>query len=393
MNLKKEFLKFQAKTSPYPIGIEIKKAKGTYIIDTNNNYYLDFIAGVSVCNLGHSNPKIIKAIEKQIKDYMHVMVYGEFIQKPAVRFAKELASKVSSNLKVTYLTNSGTEAIEGALKLAKRYTGKKEIIAAKKSYHGSTQGALSVLGVNKQKKNYKPLLPKIKFIDFNDFDQISKINYKTAAVILESIQGGAGFILPKKNYLNKIKKRCEEVGSLLILDEIQPGFGRTGKLYGFQHYNLEPDILVIGKAFGGGLPIGAFCSSNIIMNSLSENPKLGHITTFGGNPVVASAALAALKELYNSNLMEEINFKEHLFRTYLKHPKIEKINGKGLMLAIIFKTEKDVNKIVAECLKKGLLVFWLLWEKRAIRITPPLTISKTEIKKGCNIILSVLNNL
>tara|TARA_B110000263_G_C15310918_1_gene513194 strand:+ start:3132 stop:4313 length:1182 start_codon:yes stop_codon:yes gene_type:complete len=393
MVLKEDFFRYQAQTNPNPIGLVVKMAKGSYIVDSNDNHYLDFTAGVSVCNLGHSNPKIIQAIKAQLDSYMHIMVYGEFIQEPAVKLTKTLASKLSKKLEVTYLTNSGTEAIEGALKVAKRFTGRKELIAAKNSYHGSTHGSLSVLGLKSQKNNYKPLLPNIKFLTFNNLSDLSKISEKTAGVILETIQGGAGFIEPKNEYLKKVKNRCKEVGALFILDEIQPGLGRTGKLFGFQHYNAEPDILVIGKALGGGLPIGAFCSSNKIMKSLSFNPKLGHITTFGGNPIIASAALACIKELYNSKIMDSISYKEILFRKYLIHPKIVKINGKGLMLALIFKSKKIADDLVHQCLKRGLIIFWLLWEKKAVRITPPLTISKSEIKKGCDIIISTLNRL
>ncbi len=393
MNLKKDFFKYQAQTNNSPLGIEVKKAKGSFITDSKNNKLLDFVAGVSVANLGHSNPIINNAIKNQLDKYSHVMVYGESIQEPTVKLTKKIAQNLNKNLRVTFLTNSGTEAIEGALKMCKRFTGREELIGAKYSYHGSTQGSLSVTGSEKQKIKYGPLLPKIKFIKFNNFSDLSKITTKTAGVILESIQGGAGFILPKINYLKMVKKRCEEVGALLILDEIQPGLGRTGKLFSFQHYDVNPDILVIGKALGGGLPIGAFCSSKKIMKCLSVNPKLGHISTFGGNPVIASAAYATLNELIKSDLMKTIESKEKLFKEYLVHNKIKKINGRGLMLAIILKSNKIANKLVIESLKKNLILFWLLWEKRAVRITPPLTISKKEIKKGCDIIISILNSM
>ena len=393
MNLKKDFFKYQAQTNNSPLGIIIKKAKGSFIIDSKNNKLLDFVAGVSVANLGHSNPVVINAIKSQLDKYSHVMVYGESIQEPTVKLTKKIAQNLNNNLKVTFLTNSGTEAIEGALKMCKRFTGRDELIAAKYSYHGSTQGSLSVTGLEKQKIKYGPLLPKIKFINFNKFSDLSKITTKTAGVILETIQGGAGFILPKINYLKMVKKRCKEVGALLILDEIQPGLGRTGKMFSFQHYDISPDILVIGKALGGGLPIGAFCSSKKIMKCLSVNPKLGHISTFGGNAVIASAAYATLNELLKSNLMKTIESKEKLFRKYLVHSEIKKINGRGLMLALIFKSNKIANKLVLESLKKNLILFWLLWEKKAVRITPPLTISKKEIKKGCDIIISILNSL
>jgi acetylornithine/N-succinyldiaminopimelate aminotransferase len=388
-----DFLEFQAKTSPNPIGLEIKKAKGLYIWDTSNKKYLDFIAGVSANSLGHRHPKIIKAIKKQLDSYMHVMVYGEFAQKPAVDLSKKLIQKLAKNLDVLYLTNSGTEAIEGALKLAKRVTGRRELVSAKNSYHGSTHGSLSVTGYEKQKESFKPLLPGIKFIEFNNLKDLSLITEKTAAVILETIQGGAGFITPINDYLKKVKKRCVEVGALLILDEIQPGFGRTGKLFGYEHYGIIPDILVMGKGMGGGLPIGAFCSSKKNMKLLEVNPKLGHITTFGGNPVIAASALANLKLLYENSIMESIDSKEKLFRERLKHHLIKKINGKGLMLAIIFENSEIVDKVIYNCLKKGLLLYWLLWDKNAVRISPPLNISNKKIEEGCSIIIEVLNEI
>ena len=391
MKLIKDFLKYQAKTTPHPLSIEIKNAFGSHIVDSDNKKYLDFIAGVSVCNLGHSNPVVIKAIEKQIKKYMHVMVYGEFALEPSVKLSKEIVSKISKNLEVVFLTNSGTEAVEGSLKLAKRFTGRKEIIAAYNSYHGSTHGSLSTVGVTYMQEKFQPLLPMVNFINFNQDKDLYKISSNTACVILETIQGGAGFILPEKNFLKKVKKRCKEVGALLILDEIQPGFGRTGKLFGYQNYDVEPDILIFGKAFGGGLPIGGFCSSKKIMNSLSFDPKLGHISTFGGNPVISSASYAAIRELYDRKIMNKINSKEKLFRKYLKHPLIKKINGRGLMLALILQKSSIADYLVKDCLKNGLILFWLLWEKKAVRITPPLTIENNEIKLGCQIILNALN--
>ena len=391
MKLIKDFLKYQAKTTPHPLSIEIKNAFGSHIVDSDNKKYLDFIAGVSVCNLGHSNPVVIKAIEKQIKKYMHVMVYGEFALEPSVKLSKEIVSKISKNLEVVFLTNSGTEAVEGSLKLAKRFTGRKEIIAAYNSYHGSTHGSLSTVGVTYMQEKFQPLLPMVNFINFNQDKDLYKISSNTACVILETIQGGAGFILPEKNFLKKVKKRCKEVGALLILDEIQPGFGRTGKLFGYQNYDVEPDILIFGKAFGGGLPIGGFCSSKKIMNSLSFDPKLGHISTFGGNPVISSASYAAIRELYDKKIMNKINSKEKLFRKYLKHPLIKKINGRGLMLALILQKSSIADYLVKDCLKNGLILFWLLWEKKAVRITPPLTIENNQIKLGCQIILNSLN--
>ena len=391
--MRKKFFKYQAKTSPYPIALEIIKAKGSYLWDKTGKKYLDFIAGVSANPLGHSHPSVIKEIKKQVDKYMHIMVYGEYIQKPAVELSEFIINKLPKNLEVIYLTNSGTEAIEGAIKLAKKSTGRKELIAAKNSYHGSTHGALSLLGLKNQKKGYGPLLPNIKYIRFNNENDINIISNKTAAVVLETIQGGAGFILPKNDYLNLIKKKCEKVGALLILDEIQPGFGRTGKLFGFENYDVTPDILVMGKGMGGGLPIGGFCSSKKLMKLFEKDPMLGHITTFGGNPVIASSALASLKIIYETNLMDEINEKENLFRDNLKHPLIKKINGRGLMLAIIFDNNYIANKLILNAIEKGLILFWLLWEKKAVRISPPLNISKKEINKGCKIIINILDNL
>ncbi len=391
--MRKKFFKYQAKTSPYPIALEIIKAKGSYLWDKTGKKYLDFIAGVSANPLGHSHPSVIKEIKKQVDKYMHIMVYGEYIQKPAVELSEFIINKLPKNLEVIYLTNSGTEAIEGAIKLAKKSTGRKELVAAKNSYHGSTHGALSLLGLKNQKKGYGPLLPNIKYIRFNNENDINIISNKTAAVVLETIQGGAGFVLPKNDYLNLIKKKCEKVGALLILDEIQPGFGRTGKLFGFENYDVTPDILVMGKGMGGGLPIGGFCSSKKLMKLFEKDPMLGHITTFGGNPVIASSALASLKIIYETNLMDEINEKENLFRNNLKHPLIKKINGRGLMLAIIFDNNYIANKLILNAIEKGLILFWLLWEKKAVRISPPLNISKKEINKGCRIIINILDNL
>ncbi len=391
--MKTDFLKYQAQTTNTPLAIEVSHAKGSYVYDKNNKKYLDFIAGVSANTLGHSNPIINKAIKEQVDKYLHVMVYGEFIQEKPVALSKLLIDHLPDNFNQVYLVNSGTEATEGALKLAKRVTGRSEMIAAKLSYHGNTQGSMSVCGAEEQNRAFRPLLPNVKFIEFNNFDDIEKITTKTACVILETIQGGAGFIIPKRNYLRKIKERCDEVGAKLILDEIQSGIGRTGKLFEFMNHNMSPDIIITGKGLGGGLPIGAFIASNDMMEQLKENPKLGHITTFGGNPLIAASALATLQEVLKPKLMNSVLEKEQLFRNLLVHPKIKEIRGKGLMLAIIVETPEIASKIILKSLEKGLLLFWLLFEVRAIRITPPLNISNNEIKKGCDIILSVLKEL
>ena len=388
-----DFLKYQAKTNPHPLGLEIKHASGSYLYDTKGKSYLDFVAGVSALPLGHSHPKVVTALKSQIEKYMHVMVYGEFAQAPAVSLCKTLVSLLPENHEVVYLTNSGTEAIEGAIKLAKRVTQRSGLIAANRSYHGSTHGALSLLGYEQQKKGYRPLLPGVQFLNFNSEKDLSLIDENTAAVLLETIQGGAGFILPVDNYLKKVKRRCEEMGALLLLDEIQPGFGRTGKIFGFEHFGVAPDIVVMGKALGGGLPIGAFSASKKLMEKLEDRPKLGHITTFGGNPVIATAALTTINEILSTKLIKQIDQKEKIFRENLKHPLIKKISGKGLMLAPIFEQKEIPDFLVHRCIKKGLLLFWLLWEKNAIRISPPLNITMEEILKGCEIIKETLDEI
>jgi acetylornithine/succinyldiaminopimelate/putrescine aminotransferase len=388
-----DFFKYQAQTSPMPLAMEVAYAKGCYIYDTENNAFLDFVAGVSACPLGHNHPKINDAIQEQLQKYLHVMVYGEYIQKPAVELTKLLAKHLPPTLQKTYLTNSGTEAIEGALKLARRATGRSEIIAAKHAYHGNTMGALSVMGFEERKKAFRPLLPDVNFITFNAEAELEAISSKTACVILETIQGGAGFIAPTNGYLEKVREKCNATGSLLILDEIQPGVGRTGKLFGFEHYNCIPDILVTGKGLGGGLPIGAFTASGALMDLLQDNPKLGHITTFGGHPLIAASALATLKEITSSTLITETLEKEALFRTLLKHELIETIRGKGLMLALILPSADVANQLVLKSKDQGLILFWLLFEPKAVRITPPLTISEGEIKEGCEKIIKILDEI
>tara|TARA_R110001599_G_scaffold98330_1_gene252753 strand:+ start:15474 stop:16652 length:1179 start_codon:yes stop_codon:yes gene_type:complete len=391
--MKSDFFTYQAQTSPHPLALEISHANGSYVCDTNNKPYLDFIAGVSANTLGHQHPAISEAIKNQIDAYSHVMVYGEFIQKPQLELCKALATTIPTKNCAVYLTNSGTEATEGALKLAKRFTGKTEIIAAKNGYHGNTQGAMSVCGVEEQNRAFRPLIPGIKFIEYNLEEDLKKITKNTAAVILETIQGGAGFIEPTNNYLQKVKATCKEVGALLILDEIQTGIGRTGTFWGFENYKVVPDIIITGKGLGGGMPIGAFITSQEMMSCLKDNPKLGHITTFGGHPVIAAASLATITTLHNSNLIKETLRKEQLIRSSLQHDAIKEIRGKGLMLAVIVETPELASKIILKCLEKGLLLFWLLFEGKAIRITPPLTISNDELKKGCAILLEAIDEM
>jgi len=384
-----DYFRYQAQTTPHPLAMSVSHAKGSYIYDKNGKAYLDFVAGVSACSLGHSHPKVVEAVKAQLDQYLHVMVYGEYIQEPSLELAQLLAKYLPAPLETTYLVNSGTEAIEGSLKLARRYTGRSEIIAAKNAYHGNTMGSLSLMDYEERKTPFQPLIPDIKHIEFNCDWCLQQITENTAAVILETIQGGAGFIEPTYNYLKKVQERCNAVGAVFILDEIQPGIGRTGKLFGFEHYNCQPDIVVTGKGLGGGLPIGAFTASHKMMLTLSDNPKLGHITTFGGNPVIAAAALA----ITQTNLMAQALEKEQLIRTHLKHRHIKAIRGRGLMLAAITESAEITNNVVLRAQDEGLILFWLLFEPKAIRITPPLTISNEEIIKGCQIITSILDKL
>ncbi len=391
--MKKDFFRYQAQTTPHPLALEVAKAKGSYLFDTSGKSYLDFIAGVSANTLGHNPKKVTTAIKAQLDRYTHVMVYGEFIQQPQVALAKLLVENLPSGLDSVYLTNSGTEATEGALKLAKRVTNRFEIIAAKNAYHGNSQGAMSIAGNEATKSAFRPLIPGSTFIAFNDVEALSTITTKTAAVILETIQGGAGFIVPREGYLKSVKKRCEEVGALLILDEIQSGMGRTGKLFEFMHQDVTPDIVITGKGLGGGMPIGAFIASKKHMDLLQAHPKLGHITTFGGHPVIAAAGLATLQEVLSGTLMSDIERKEKLLREALQHPLVKEIRGKGLMLALLVESDEIASKIILSALDKGLLLFWLLFEGKAVRITPPLSISDKEIQEGSSILIEVMDDI
>ena len=384
------FKKHQAQTFPFPSCIEIESANGSYITDINGKQYLDFVAGVSACTLGHSNSIIIDAVKEQLDKYTHVMVYGEYIQPPQYKLAQLLADNLPGNLSTTYFVNSGAEAIEGAMKLAKRATGCSEIISCRDSYHGSTQGALSIMGNEEHKAKYRPLLPNCNQIIYNDVESLVNITKQTAAVVIEPIQGGTGFVSPKNNFLQKVREKCNETQTLLIFDEIQTCFGRLGTLFGFEKYNVIPDILCIAKGMGGGMPIGAFISSWELMNLLTFEPKLGHITTFGGHPVNCAASLATLEYLLSANTMKEVEQKEQLFRTHLHHQKIKEIRGSGLMLCIEFENEELAKEVVEESLEKGLILFYFLFTKTAIRITPPLIISEKEIIEGCNIIKGIL---
>ena len=391
--MKADFLKYQAQTTPHPLAMEVSHAKGSYIYDTSGKAYLDFVAGVSATSVGHGHPNVLKALREQSEKYLHVMVYGEYAQSPAVQLTRLLAELLPAPLEQTYLVNSGTEAIDGAMKLARRVTGRQEIISANQAYHGNTFGALSLMNYEERVAPFRPLVGGIRHIDYNSFEHLEQITSQTAGVVLETIQGGAGFIQPVEGWLSAVKKRCEEVGALLILDEIQPGFGRTGTFFGFENYNVIPDIVVMGKGMGGGMPIGAFTASTAHMQLLSNNPKLGHITTFGGHPVIAAAALATVQTILDEKLMEQALEKEKLMRSLLIHPLIEEVRGKGLMLAAMTPSAEITSQAILQAQDEGLILFWLLFESRAIRITPPLTISNEEIEKGCRTLIQVLDKI
>lgn len=393
MDHKQNFFKYQAQTTPHPLGLVVDHASGSYIYDNQGTAYLDFVAGVSACSVGHAHPEVVHAVQQQAASYMHVMVYGEYVQTPAVQLCQRLAELMPEPLDTTYLVNSGTEAIEAALKLARAWTKRQKILFGKRAYHGNTMGAMSVMDYPERTDPFGPLIPNTSPIAFNDYKSLEQIDTETAAVILETIQGGAGFIVPDPDYLKTLKSRCEAVGALLILDEIQPGFGRTGRLFGFEHFSVVPDIVVMGKGMGGGMPIGALTASKAMMETFATKPKLGHITTFGGHPVIAAAALATLKIISSDGFFNSVLEKEQLFRTELQHPKIKEVRGKGLMLAIMLENSSQANDLVLKCAQRGLILFWLLYEDKAVRITPPLTISKQEIQKGCRIIREVLDTL
>lgn len=378
------FLQHLAQTSPEPLSLEIVKASGIYLIDKQKKRYIDLISGISVSTLGHRHPEVIRSIQRQLKKYLHVMVYGEMIQSPQVRLATALSQYLPQTLSSIYFVNSGSEAIEGAMKLAKRFTGRYEIISFKNAYHGSTHGALSIMGDEYFKNAFRPLLPGTKQLEFNNLEDLKNINCKTAAVIVEPIQGEAGAVPANSYWLKELRKRCNDTGSLLVFDEIQSGYGRTGKMFAFEHDNIHPDILVLAKAFGGGMPLGAFISSKEIMKSISENPVLGHITTFGGHPVCCAAGLATFKILRKSNLIQQVSKKEYLFRKYLNHSAIKTIHGKGLLLALEFENEQLNKKVIHQCIKNGVLTDWFLFNPKSMRIAPPLIITEEQIKKACS---------
>ncbi|MXV50843.1 aminotransferase class III-fold pyridoxal phosphate-dependent enzyme [Pedobacter sp. HMF7647] len=387
------FLHNLAQTSSTPRLLEIERAEGLYLYDPNGKPYLDLVSGFAVSNIGHRHPSVIQAIQNQLDKYLHLTVYGEFVQTPQVKFAEKLTAHLPSSLKSVYFTNSGAEATEGALKLAKKYTGRSKIISCNKAYHGSTHGALSVMGNDYYKQGYGPLLPDVEFITFNDQTDLNKIDNLTACVIIESIQGEAGIRVPDTDYIRKLKVKCEEVGCLLIFDEIQTGFGRTGKLFCFEHYGITPDVLLLAKGMGGGMPIGAFVASKQVMDVLKDNPILGHITTFGGHPVSCAAGLASLIVITDEELFNTVPKKEALFRDLLIHPKIREVRGKGLMLGIQLDTFQQVESASKLCVEKGVIIDWFLHCDNTLRIAPPLTITEKEIRFACKVILDVLDEI
>lgn len=393
MNSKEIFLKHTAQTSPFPMGLEVEKAEGIYIHTTDGKKYMDLIAGISVSNLGHGHPKVIEAIKNQVDKHLFVMVYGEFVQSSTTQLAKRLAELLPPSLSTTYFVNSGTEANEGALKLAKRCTGRTEIISFHRSYHGNTHGSLSVSGNEIKQYAFRPLLPDVRFIHFNKEEDLKYITEKTACVIIEPIQGDAGVRIPSTEYLQKLRKRCTETGTILIFDEVQTGFGRTGSLFAFEQFDVIPDILTMGKAMGGGMPIGAFTASHEMMQKFTHNPMLGHITTFGGHPVVCASALASLNVLIDEQIIEQVNEKGKLFCKNLQHPLIKEIRSIGLMFAIELENFEVVNQVVENCLKQGLISFWFLSTKNSFRIAPPLTITNEEILTACKIITNSMNEV
>lgn len=380
------FLKNTAQTSESPRLIEIERAEGIYLYGPNNEKYIDLVSGFNVSNIGHRHPKVLEAVKQQLDRYMHVTVYGEFVQAPQVNFATELLQVLPNSFQSVYFTNSGAEAIEGAMKIAKKSTGRKKIIAARHAYHGSTQGALSLIGNDAYRNAYAPLLPDIEFITYNDIADLEQIDRDTAAVIVEAVQGEAGVRVPTANYMQALRSRCDATGSLLILDEIQTGFGRTGKLFAFEHFEIVPDILALAKGIGGGMPLGAFIAPKAIMDVIKVNPMLGHITTFGGHPVSCAAARASLQVILDENLVEQVGEKAALFRRELDIPQIKDIRGLGLMMCLQLDSFEQVYQVSNDCAQQGLIIDWYLHCETALRIAPPLTISVNEISKACKII-------
>lgn len=393
VNERELFLKHVAQTSPSPLAFEIAKAEGCLLYDVNGKEYIDLIGGISVANIGHRHPKVIDAIKKQLDAYMHVMVYGEFIESPQVQYAQLLVDNLPSSLNSVYFTNSGAEAIEGSMKLAKRVTNRTQIIAFKNSYHGSTQGALSIIGDEYWRNAFRPLLPDVLHLEYNSFDSLNEISERTASIVAETVQAEGGVIVPSKEWMQALRTKCTETGALLILDEIQAGFGRTGKLWGFENFNIVPDVLVLGKALGGGMPLGAFIADKKLMDAFTENPILGHITTFGGHPVSCAAGMAAMKVLIQEKINDSVKAKEQLFKSLLVHPKIKALRSFGLWIAIEFDSFDTNKQIIDACIKEGVMTDWFLFISSCLRISPPLTISEAQIQFGCKKILSALDSL
>jgi acetylornithine/succinyldiaminopimelate/putrescine aminotransferase len=393
LNLRQAFLQHVAQTSDAPLAIAASHAQGIYIHTIDGKQLIDLISGIAVSSLGHSHPKIVAAVQAQAANYMHLMVYGEYVEQPQVRLAERICSVLPKNLNSVYFTNSGTEATEGALKLAKRFTGRSELVYFQNSYHGSTSGALSVMGDENFKSKFRPLIPDCSMIQYGNFHDLNKITCRTAAVIAEPVQAELGVNVPPKGYLQALQKRCNEVGALFILDEIQTGMGRTGSLFRFEAEEITPDILLLAKAFGGGMPLGAFISSQEILKVFQDNPILGHITTFGGHPVSCAAALASLEILLTEDYICHVETKGALFEELLQHPKILKINRVGLLMAVQFESFVQNKRIIDQCIQNGLISDWFLFNSNAMRIAPPLIITLEEIKTSCQIILKSIHEV
>lgn len=391
MNQRQLFYQHLGQTSGFPLALEIADTEGIYLYDKNGKKYIDLISGISVNNTGHKNQAIISAIKAQAEKYMHLMVYGEYIQAPQVKLAELLSNILPSGLDSSFFVNSGSEAIEGALKLAKRYTGRSEIICFKNAYHGSTHGALSVMGNEKLKNAFRPLLPGIRIIEYNNLNELDAITSKTACVLIEPYQAEAGIRIPSKKFIQKLRQKCNETGALLIFDEVQTGFGRTGTLFGFEHFHIQPDILVLAKGISGGMPLGAFISSKGIMQVLTNNPVLGHITTFGGHPVSCAAAIANIHFIIEKDLLKGIDEKEALFKKLLKHPLIKEVRGKGLFFAIEFNNFKQNKAIIDHCIKNGVITDWFLFCDESMRVCPPLIITKEQVMEACEIIVKSID--
>jgi acetylornithine/succinyldiaminopimelate/putrescine aminotransferase len=390
MNQRALFLRHVAQTSDAPLALEIVKAEGCKMWDKDGKEYIDLIAGISVCNIGHRHPAVVEAIKKQADEYLHLMVYGELVESPQVQYAKLLAHHLPASLNSIYFTNSGAEATEGAMKLAKRFTNRTQIIAFRNSYHGSTQGALSIMGDEYWRNAFRPLLPGILHLEYNSFSSLDHINKDTACVIAETIQAESGVSTPTKEWMQALRKKCSNTGTLLVLDEIQCGFGRTGSLWAFEQFEIVPDILLLGKALGGGMPLGAFIACKEMMDSFTQNPVLGHITTFGGHPVCCAAGMAGMNVLLNDNIIQSVKQKEKLLLNHLKHPKISSC---GLWMAIEFDSFETNKKIIDYCISKGVFTDWFLFAPQCLRIAPPLIISEEEILKACAVINEAISAL